>query len=1810
MTNGWARLLAKPRGWQKLVLLVALLLLAGAAFTGWSLQRENHLIRQELLQETRLVAQAIPLDRIDALDGELSDQNKPEFQRLQAQLQAVLELKPEWDCIYLLGLKNGLVFFQMDAVSPHCADAAVPGQVYDEASPVLLNVFSNRLPATEGPLMDRWGVWISAFVPLAHPRTGRLLTVAGIDLREQVWRERMMQATVVPLLSTAALLILALAGFRLRAWRWSDAPGVRRRWRRLEIAAGTATGLVLTLAGAWTAREIERHHNRESFAALAHIETERISEAFRSLRNAEIEGVAHFIEGSAVVTRDEFRRYARFLVRVPKVLAWAWVPAVREAERDAFEQAERETGFRSYQIWEINGDARRVRAAGREIYYPLHYVESVVPMAKYGITCGRDLGALPAVRAALEESERARLPLATDLLDPFPGATRRDKSFLVCRPIFAAAPAGPLKGFAAALVDPQRLMDTFLGEQLEGSRQIAMELLQLRPGAPPERLACLPHCPGGPLPGLAVHSPRPSSRPILAFGKTYAVVAHPTLEFVASHSYHVAWIVLLAGLALTAALTTAIVFIAHRREDLERLVDERTCELAASMRRYDMLARQSHVATWEVDAEGLYVSFADMAGSALGYKPDEIAGRLHFYDLHPAEGREQIRAFFRELARRGETFTDLTHPVQAKSGETLWFTTSGIPVRDADGRLRGYWGTSTDITARKRAEDALALLARERQQAAERYQTLIRASDTGAWEYHDDTGYMWTSPEYFAMLGRKPSDFPHAPGRRNVEDTWTNLLHPDDRERAWQEFRDYMKRPEGMYQHTFRMSHADGHWVWILSRGQLLRDAEGRRTPVLVGTHIDITDRKRAEQFRELDTRAVQILGQAGEFSQRLDELAALFQEKGELAAVGIRLREGHDFPLAAHRGYTPEHLADCGTVLVLDPQGNPLKDAAGKIQLRCDCGLALAPDAPHRHRHFSPGGSSWTNDIERMIHSGLDPRTEPRDHCVQAGFASVAWIPVRMQGQIIGLLLLHDRRKGRFTPEIIQILESIATHIGDAWQRRRAEQDYHTLFQTMLEGFALHEVILDEHGQPADYRFLALNPAFENMTGLKVDQLLGRTVREALPDAEPRWIEIYGNVALTGVPLFFENYSAARGKYFEVTVFRPAPGQFACIFSDITERKLVEQELRESRRRYVALLANLPGMAYRCKNDRNWTMDFVSQGCLDLTGYAPEDLVRNRTLAYNELIRPEYREQLWEKWQAVLRDHRQFEAEYEITTRDGETRWVWEQGEGIYDEQDRVVWLEGFISDITARKRAEGEREQLIRAIEQSGETIVITDADGRILYVNPAFTHATGYTREEAIGQKPSLLKSGSHDASFYHDMWTTLRAGGVWEGQVVNKRKDGSLFTEQATISPVRDPAGRIVHFVAVKRDISQQLHDQRERENLQNELVQAQKMESIGRLAGGVAHDFNNMLQAILGYTEMALEQVPPDQPLHGDLLEIQKAAQRSSALTRQLQVFARKQTVAPKVLDLNQAVEGMSSMLRRLIGEDIQLDWQPGPDLGFVKIDPSQLDQIVANLCVNARDAIEGTGQIVIETRNARIDRFGQDLHGGIEPGSYVLLSVSDSGCGMAPDVLGHLFEPFFTTKAPGKGTGLGLSTVYGIVKQCGGGIQVYSEPGRGSVFKVYLPRVGEAVDAPELDESQDPAGQHHETILLVEDEETILQASRRMLESLGYQVLATNSPAAALRIVEGTGADNVLFNEYKDHIDLLITDVIMPEMNGPELVARVKVRFPDLKHLFMSGYTANLVAVQGIQTGQTDFIQKPFSRTALAQKVREILDRK
>lgn len=528
-----------------------------------------------------------------------------------------------------------------------------------------------------------------------------------------------------------------------------------------------------------------------------------------------------------------------------------------------------------------------------------------------------------------------------------------------------------------------------------------------------------------------------------------------------------------------------------------------------------------------------------------------------------------------------------------------------------------------------------------------------------------------------------------------------------------------------------------------------------------------------------------------------------------------------------------------------------------------------------------------------------------------------------------------------------------------------------------------------------------------------------------------------------------------------------------------------------------------------------------------------------------------------------------------------------------LRDQDGQWLGNLGIMRDITEQQKSEKEREKLIAAVQQTGEAVVITDLHGTIEFINPAFEAITGYSKEEVIGKSPNILKSGKHDETFYQELWTTISSGETFKSRMVNKRKDGTLYTEEATISPVTSTEGKIVNYVAVKRDISEQL-------TMEQQLRQAQKMEAIGRLTGGVAHDFNNMLGVILGYAELALDKVDPTDEIKDDLEQILDAAERSSTIVRQLLAFSRQQTIAPQKLDLNGTVSDTLKILARLIGEDIQLQWFPHFEPLPVKMDPSQMDQILANLCVNAKDAIKGNGSIIIETRTIFFDEAYCFDHTGFQPGEYAMLSVSDDGIGIREEDLDRVYEPFFTTKELGRGTGLGLSTVYGIVKQNHGFINIYSEPLHGTTVKIYLPfchDTDEMKHGSKKTEEQSIklVGAH---VLVVEDDCKVRKLVQTMLTKLGYDVTAAESPRQALQFAAESGLQ----------VDLLLTDVVMPEMNGKELTKRLLETFPHLKCLYMSGYTANVIANKGVLSENVHFIQKPFSKDILGEKITKVLD--
>ena len=540
----------------------------------------------------------------------------------------------------------------------------------------------------------------------------------------------------------------------------------------------------------------------------------------------------------------------------------------------------------------------------------------------------------------------------------------------------------------------------------------------------------------------------------------------------------------------------------------------------------------------------------------------------------------------------------------------------------------------------------------------------------------------------------------------------------------------------------------------------------------------------------------------------------------------------------------------------------------------------------------------------------------------------------------------------------------------------------------------------------------------------------------------------------------------------------------------------------------------------------------------------------------------------------------------------DGQTRTLSTNMMAFRNAQGQVAGLVGIGHDITERQRAEAAHARLATVVEQATEIIVVTDTQGTILYVNPSFERITGYSRAEAIGQTPRLLKSGRQDLGFYRQLWQTLKRGDVWRGHFINRRKDGSFYEEEATVSPVRDAAGEIINYVGVKHDVTREVQ-------LEADLRQAQKMEAVGQLAGGVAHDFNNILSSLLMQTELIGMAGPFTAEVQEGLRQITADTRRAADLTRQLLLFSRRQVMQLRLLDLNEVVMNMARMLQRIIREDVRLQLHLHPAPLMTLADPGMLEQVLMNLAVNARDAMPQGGQLLLETTETVVEAPAARSHPDAAPGRYVCLRVTDTGSGIPPEIVPRIFEPFFTTKEPGKGTGLGLATVFGIVKQHQGWLKLENRPGHGVTFHVFLPASSAPVAELVAPEAKPKASGGTETILLVEDDLAVRKPTRQILERHGYTVLEAAEGAAALQ----------LWQAHRSTVALLLTDLVMPgDLGGQALGRRLRAEQPDLKVIFASGYSSD-IAGQDIQLQPGEaFVQKPFATDHLLETIRRCLE--
>jgi PAS domain S-box-containing protein len=832
-------------------------------------------------------------------------------------------------------------------------------------------------------------------------------------------------------------------------------------------------------------------------------------------------------------------------------------------------------------------------------------------------------------------------------------------------------------------------------------------------------------------------------------------------------------------------------------------------------------------------------------------------------------------------------------------------------------------------------------------------------------------------------------------------------------------------------------------------------------------------------------------------------------------------------------------------------------------------------------------------------------------------------------RGGVVGVVSIQSYTAGIYGEEDRDFLAEIATVAGPVLERCRAEDELRKLSLAVEQGPVM-AMITDTKGK-IEY----VNPRFTEVSGWGFKEIVGENPRflksGEMPDDVYRnlwetislgkvWRGELCNRAKSGA-LYWESASISPIRDAEGTITH-----YLGVMLDITEFKKAERRrdlgarlgYRLAGSHTIEQVANV----VRETTEELWqwdsfALDVCSRGSLEMMTLVCVDTVDGVKREYEAVehgLAQERRTSGFWKGEATLLNREQPDVGPKFVSFGESSRrsaslihapllaggevvgvlTIQSYSPFMFDEGDRDLLAEiaNLASPALERCRAEADNLRLAETIRQANDVVLIMGTDWRIKYVNPAFETSTGYTLAESLNRLPrELLDGGDHGDEFYREIEQLLESGRAWSGHLVSRHKDGSRIDEEATVSPIRDSSGRIINYIGVKRDVSREML-------LQEELRQAQKMEAIGLLAGGVAHDFNNLLQIILGNSHLMQQQLQPGSAMASELDSVLRAAKRGASLTRQLLAFSRKQLLEPRVVNPNSAVANIESLIRRLIGEDVELHLVLDPRAGCILVDPGQLDSVLMNLSINARDAMQEGGVLTIRTANVDVSSGDAEKSPGMKPGNFVRITVTDTGCGMDEQTRQRVFEPFFTTKKSGEGTGLGLSMVYGIVKQSNGYVYVESRPGAGASFHVYLSRVSSPLVAEDRS-GEEPAGEPGwETILVVEDDVDVRKLMCGFLRANGYTVLEARNGFDGLRAAE----------HHNGPIHLLLTDIVMPRMGGAELARQFRAIHPDTRVLYVSGYTDNAMVRQALADSGGAFVQKPVSPDVLSDKVRETLD--
>ncbi len=788
-------------------------------------------------------------------------------------------------------------------------------------------------------------------------------------------------------------------------------------------------------------------------------------------------------------------------------------------------------------------------------------------------------------------------------------------------------------------------------------------------------------------------------------------------------------------------------------------------------------------------------------------------------------------------------------------------------------------------------------------------------------------------------------------------------------------------------------------------------------------------------------------------------------------------------------------------------------------------------------------------------------------------------------------------------TAELAQANKALQLEITERKHAEEALQISEERYRTLAEAAQDIIFIID-----AEDRIQYVNSFGAEQLGRKPKQIIGKPRKDLFPSVvSDRQKTNLEKVFETGKPLYVENESSPADHIMWLSTWlvplRNDTGKIVAVLGisrDTTERKLAETALQKSQQLLKKTFASLREAVFIIDAETVQIVD-CNPAASEIFGYPREEMVGQTTL-FLHIDRTALEE--FRKYMYAGTEERGFLylPEFRMKRKNGEVFFTEHSVMPLEDDQGKRIGWVSVVRDITERKRAVEalqESEKKFRVLTETAASGIFIHQGEKFVYVNPASEAMSGYSRKE-------LLTMNFWDLA--HPDFRELvkqRAQARQQGEPVTSRYELKILTKNGEERWI-DLAVGMINFegkpaiLGTNFDITERKRAEQEMRALEEQLRQSQKMEAVGQLGGGIAHDFNNLLTVIKGYSQLSLLDLKESDPLWGNIQEIQKATQRATDLTRQLLAFSRRQILDLKVLDLNSLLRGLDKMLRRIISEDIELTTLLAENLGRIKIDPGQFEQMILNLAVNARDAMPSGGKFTIETANVVLDEEYARTHISVTPGHYVKLSVSDTGFGISREIKEKVFEPFFTTKEKGKGTGLGLSTVYGIVKQSGGNIWVYSEPGHGTTFKIYLPRVQEELDTLSIRDETDELPKGDETVLLVEDEPLVRDLAHRLLCQQGYTVLQATNGEEALRVAQDHGGDK---------IHLLLTDVVMPQMGGKELADQLKLLIPEIKILYTSGYTDNAIVHHGVLDPGTHFLQKPFSPKTLSHKVREVLDR-